>query len=370
MGIGSFDLFRPEHADVFDFRSYCATGSNRVLMQAGVLDILPCHYSQLPALIYNGTLQVDVVLLRVSPPDAQGRYSLGLANDYLCAAIENARVIIGEVDSAVPWTYGEFFLAKTDFQLLIETDNEEESASPCLTDAGPSLVDTAIGAHVASLVEDGATLQVGIGRIPDAILASLKSHRNLGFHSGAATDGLVALAESGALTNAYKDIDTGISVAGMLIGSRKLHDFAHRNARFRLRAATYTHAPRVLGSIRRFAALNSALEVDLAGRVNTEYVNGKYVGTLGGGADFMRGALASEGGLPVVALASAVKARSTIVPLLSGPTALSAADAGIVVTEYGIADLRGQTLAERRRRMLAITHPDLREQLERQALSR
>jgi len=370
LGIGDSDILKPDHADVFEMVAYCGTGSNRALSKAGKLDILPCHYSQYPELIRSGLLRVDVAMLRVSPPDDEGNYSLGLANDYLCAAIEAARVVIGEIDPAVPWTYGEFSLVKEDFDLLVDTDQDSggttESSAAAIACA-PHAAEALIGANVASLVEDGATLQTGIGRLPDAILRALHGHRELGFHSGAAGDGLVDLFESGALTNARKPVDAGVSVAGMLIGSHKLYRFAHCNPGLRLRAATYTHALPVLAAMPRFTALNSAVEIDLEGRANTEVAAGHYVGAIGGATDFMRGAHASMGGLPIVAIAASVKGKSSIVHRLAGPASVSAADAGVVVTEYGIADLRGQSYAERRRRLLRIASPEFREELERES---
>ncbi len=387
LGIGSVDMLQPAHADVLELISYCGTGSNRALAKAGVLDILPSHYAQFPRLMRCGGLRVDVVMLRVSPPDDHGNYSLGLSNDYLCAAVEAASVVIAEVDPSVPWTYGEFSLRREDFDLLIDADTAaaqggmDDAASASGTDtvdgaigegAGNTKaihvsdpVDAAIGRHVASLVEDGATLQVGIGRLPEAILRALHGHRHLGFHSGAAGDGLVDLVECGALTNARKPVDTGISVAGMLMGTRRLHRYAHCNPGLRLRASTYTHALAVLASLPRFVALNSAIEVDLEGRVNSEIAGGVYVGAIGGATDFLRGAHASEGGMPIVALAASARGRSNIVHTLQGPASVSAADAGVVVTEHGVADLRGQPYAERRRRLIRIAAPEHREELER-----
>jgi len=364
LGIGCSNILHPNHTDVFELVSYCGTGSNRRLSVAGALDILPCHYSDLPAMIRSGRLQVDVVMLRVSAPDAHGRYSLGLSNDYLCAAVESARVVIAEVDEHVPWTHGERSLVRSDFDLLVHAHTDDAGhGAKAGGAAGP--IERAIGRHVASLVEDGSTLQVGIGKVPDAVLAALSDHRDLGFHSGNAGDGWAALAQKGVLTNARKSRDTGVSVAGMVMGSESLYRFVHQNPALQLRGADYTHNLNVLSTLDRFVAINSGLEVDLSGQVNAEVAAGNYVGALGGGADFLRGAHASRGGLPIIALASTGGNQSRIVSTLSGPATLSAGDAGIVVTEFGIADLRGKTLTDRRRLLLDIAHPDYRDVLER-----
>lgn len=365
VGIGASDTLQPEHCDSFDFIGYGAGGSQRALAQAHVLDILPCHYSQLPALMRSGALRIDVLLLQVSPPDSNGVYSLGLAHEYLLAALGVARVVIAEVNPDVPWVSGERTLLAQDFDLLIPAAFAPiDAAAP-----RPNAAEQSIAERVAELVEDGATLQLGIGNVPEAVLAALRDRRDLGLHSGAVGDGIVGLAESGALTNARKSIDRGVSVAGVLMGSSRLRQWAHHNAELRMRGTDYTHNPDVLASIDRLVAINSAIEVDLTGQVNAEVAAGVYVGAVGGAMDFLRGAARSRGGLPIVALPStAGKASvSRIVATLSGPVSTPRADAGLIVTEHGVADLRGQPLAARVRRILDIAAPEHREALERHA---
>ena len=359
LGIDRAGTVLPEHADSFDFVSYCGTGGNRQLARAGVLEVLPCAYSQMATLL-RGPLKVDAVLLQVPPPDAQGRYSLGLANDLLIAALEGARVVIAEVNSSVPWTYGARTLAASDFDLLVAARHEPlETPAVVATE-----VDRQIANRVAALVEDGATLQIGLGGVADAVLRLLADRRDLGLHTGLAGDGIVELAEAGALTNARKTIDTGASVVGILAGTQRLYRFADRNPAIQLRGSDYTHGARVLGAIDRLVAINSAIEVDLTGQVNAEVAAGDYVGAVGGAPDFLRAALHSRGGLPIIALPATAGQRSRIVTSLSGPVTTARCDAGIIVTEFGVADLRGLSLSQRRRRMIEIAAPEHRAALD------
>ncbi|GGH66663.1 acetyl-CoA hydrolase [Comamonas phosphati] len=363
VGIAASDTLQPGQADVLDFFGYAAGGAHRALAQAGVLDILPCHYSQLPGLIRAGVLPADVVLLQVSPPDEAGRYSLGQVQEYLPAVLERARVVIAEVHPDVPWTHGGVHLKASDFALLVDAEHPPLAQSR----SAPGPVEQAIARHVAGLVEDGATLQLGIGNLPEAVLAALHGHRDLGLHSGAVGDGIADLAEAGVLTNAKKSVDAGVGIGGILMGSDRLRRWAHRNPALQLRATDYTHDPEVLAASHKLAAINAAIEVDLTGQINAEVAAGCYVGAVGGAVDFLRGAARSRGGLPIVALPATAKGASRIVARLSGPVSTPRSDAGLIVTEHGVADLRGQTLGRRLRRLIAIAAPEHREDLERQA---
>ena len=363
VGIGASETLAPEQADVIDFFGYAAGGPHRKLADAGVLDILPSHYSHLPGLIRAGMLAADVVLLQVSPPDAQGRYSLGLAQEYLPAAIEQARVVIGEINPHIPWTHGSVHLQASDFALLIDAEHPPLEQSR----AAPGTVEQAIARHVAGLIEDGATLQLGVGNLPEAVLAALHDHRDLGLHSGAVGDGIAALAEAGVLTHARKSVDTGVGIGGILMGSERLRRWAHRNPHMVLRDTGYTHDPEVLAASHKLAAINAAIEVDLTGQINAEVAAGVYVGAVGGAVDFLRGAARSRGGLPIVALPATAKGKTRIVAQLAGPVSTPRSDAGLIVTEHGVADLRGQTLSRRVQRLIDIAAPEHREDLERQA---
>ncbi|WP_137924880.1 acetyl-CoA hydrolase/transferase C-terminal domain-containing protein [Cupriavidus sp. 2SB] len=363
VGIGNAPTLQPQMADVFDFFGYAASGSHRALAEAGVLDILPCHYSHLPDLIRTGTLAADVALIQVSFPDNAGRYSLGQVREYMPAVLERARVIVAEVNADVPWTYGGPYLEAHQIDLLVEAEN----GIPDVGKGAPGEIERTIARLIAARVEDGATLQVGIGNLPDAVLAALTEHRDLGLHSGAVVDGVVTLAEAGILTNARKGMDEGIGIGGILMGSERLRRWAHRNPALQLRETDYTHHPEVLSCLRRFTAINSAIEVDLTGQINAEVAGGLYVGAVGGAADFLRGAARSQGGVPIIALPARAKTESRIVANLSGPVSTSRADAGLVVTEFGVADLRGQPLSRRVSRMIDIAAPEHRDALEREA---
>lgn len=363
VGIGGSDTLAPEQADAIDFFGYAAGGPHRTLAAAGVLDILPSHYSHLPGLIRAGVVPADVVLLQVSPPDEQGRYSLGLAQEYLPAVIERARVVIGEVHPDIPWTHGGLHLQASDFALLV--DAEHPPLDQSRTAPGPA--EQAIARHIAGLIEDGATLQLGVGNLPEAVLAALHGHRDLGLHSGAVGDGIVQLAEAGVLTNARKSLDPGVGIGGVLMGSEKLRRWAHRNPALQLRGTDYTHDPEVLAASHKLAAINAAIEVDLTGQINAEVAAGVYVGAVGGAVDFLRGAARSRGGLPIVALPATAKGKTRIVAQLSGPVSTPRSDAGLIVTEHGVADLRGQPLSRRVRRLIDIAAPEHRADLERQA---
>lgn len=363
-GIALSDVLDPSQADHIDFVSYCGTGRNRALARAGLLDLLPCHYSEFPPMIRSGALKVDVLMLQLAPPDEQGRYSLGLAHEYLLTAIDRARVIIAEVNDQCPWTHGERYLREEDLAAVVHT-SRAPLESPKVV---PGPVEQAIAGHVAGLIQDGATLQFGLGAIPEAILSRLDGHRDLGVHSGTIGDGVARLVEAGVITNARKSIDPGVIVTGMVMGSRRAHAFVHRNADVRFRGTDYTHGPGVLARVERFAALNSAVEVDLTGQINAEVAGGAYVGAVGGALDFLRAARRSPGGLPIVALPSTVGANSRIVARIgAGTVSTPRSDAGIIVTEHGVADLRGLTLRQRIKRMIAIADPAHREALEREA---
>ena len=260
---------------------------------------------------------------------------------------------LAEVHPDVPWSHGTRHLHRAEMDLCVTASYP--LPQPVASSNGA--VEQAIARHVAGYIEDGATLQTGLGAIPQAVLAALHDRRDLGVHSGVIGDAVVELAEAGVVTNARKSIDRGASVAGLLMGSARLHRYAHRNPSLQMRSSEYTHDPQVLAAIDRFVAINSAIEVDLTGQVNAELAGGAYVGAVGGALDFLRAAQRSRGGVPIVALPSTVGAASRIVPRLSGPVTTPRSDAGVIVTEHGAADLRGLPLRQRVERMLAIAHP-------------
>jgi acetyl-CoA hydrolase len=361
------DVAEPGCADHVRFMSYCGAGRNRRLAQAGVLDVLPCHYSELPDLIRTRRLRIDVLLIQVAPPNASGRFSLSIAHEYLVAALAAARVVVAEINDQAPWTFGERSLGAEDIDLAVLT-----SRTPAvLESAAPNPAEMAVARRVAALIEDGSTLQFGLGSVPQAVLHALADHRNLGVHSGALVDAAADLAARGVINNECKTIDRGVTVAGVMLGGRRVYDYAHENPRVRFHGVDYTHSARVMAGLDRFVAINSAIEVDLTGQINAELAGGVYVGAVGGAGDFLRGARLSKGGLPIVALpstaGSGARRTSRIVARLSGPVSTPRSDAGLIVTEQGVADLRGLGLAERTSRMIELADAEFRDGLARAA---
>ncbi|MGO8918050.1 MAG: acetyl-CoA hydrolase/transferase family protein [Stellaceae bacterium] len=357
--------FRPEHGDHLRFLGYAASGSNQALARAGLLDIVPCHYSELPALFRERQKPAEVVLLQAVEA-AHGRFFLGMANDHQLDAARRARSVIVESNRLVPETPGSELPADIRIDVLVRTAR----APAMLPPAALGATETAIARQVAALVPDGATIELGIGALPDAIVATLTSHRDLAIHSGMLGDGVVALAESGALTNARKPIDRGVTIGGLLFGTKRLFDFAHRNRALRLMPPAYTHGHQVLRQLPDFIAINSAISADLTGQVNGEMLGGAYLGAIGGQVDFLRGALAAPRGRSIIALPATAKGGSIsriVAALGDGVVTSLRADMDVIVTEYGIAELRGLSLAQRARRMIAIAAPQFRETLERTA---
>jgi acetyl-CoA hydrolase len=363
------DTFKPEHGDLVSFKSYCGTGRNAVLYQAGVLDIVPAHYSDIPRLFERGQVASDVVLLTLSEPDATGRFNLGLTCDYVVEAARRARLVVAEVSSHVPWVHGAELPVDIQPHIIVRSDREPLLLRPGnLEDVGKE--ERAIAHLVSTLIPDGATLELGIGTLSELVLRGLDSHRHLGVHSAVIGDGVVDLMERGIVTNSQKPIDRGVSVAGLLMGSRRLLDFAHRNERIRLAPGSHTHDIAVLRSIPHFMAINGAIEVDVSGQVNAECLNGNYVGAVGGQLDFVRGANGSHGGRSIFALPSTARGGgvSRIVPALrDGVVTTPRSDVDVVVTEWGIAELRGKGLRERAAAIVEVAHPDFREALERES---
>ncbi|BCK55078.1 acetyl-CoA hydrolase/transferase family protein [Nocardia wallacei] len=357
-------LFTPAATDSFALSSMGAVGALRAVSKAHRLGIVPCHVSRVGPLIEAGILGCDVAFVQVSPADADGRHSLGLISDYVRAAVGAARVVVAEVNDQVPYTFGEWLVADEIDCAVTVSRPPVQVAAPA---AGP--VDQAIAAHAAAYIEDGAVLQTGVGAVPDAILRLLHDRTDLGVHSGMIGDGLVDLVAAGVITNARKEIDRGVSITGALIGTERLFRFADRNRAVRMCPTGYTHDAAVLARLERLVTVNSALEVDLTGQVNAEQSGAAYLGGTGGQVDFVRAGARSPGGHAIIALPATAKGGtvSRITAALSGPVTTARSDVDVVVTEFGAAELTGQTLAERTRRLIAVAHPDFRDELDRAA---
>ena len=357
-------LFTPETAESFRLSSMGAIGALRSMTKAGALDVIPVHVSQVGPLIMAGIMPCDVAMIQVSPADADGNHSCGLISDYVRAAVDKARVVIAEINEAVPFTYGETIPASA-IDVVVNVSRTPVEVAP----AKIGETDEAIARHCAAYIGDGSVIQTGVGAVPDAILRQLHDRKDLGVHSGMLGDGLVDLIEAGVVTNARKEIDRGVTINGALIGTKRLYDFCHHNAAVRMTPTGYTHDAGVLGQISRLVTINSALEVDLTGQVNAEQSGSAYLGGTGGQVDFVRAGARSPGGAALMVLAATAKGGtiSKIVPQLSGPVTTARTEVDVVVTEYGSAELKGQSLAERTRRLIAIAHPDFREELDRAA---
>ncbi|WP_202033188.1 acetyl-CoA hydrolase/transferase family protein [Nocardioides sp. WS12] len=344
--------------------SYGGLGQLRSLSKQGQLDVVPCHYSAIPRMFASGQLPNDVGLVQVSPPDSSGMVTLGTGVEYVADALRHTRTLIAEINHQMPRTTGGPRLPLSVFAAVIETDRPLREAPSKPADD----VERAIAANVAGIVDDGATLQIGVGSLPAAVLEALAGHAKLGFHSGMITDGVLTLVEKGVITGEEKEIDAGIAVTGAALcstdGYNRLGDFP-----VEFRPASYTHSPAVLSRLSSLISINSAIEVDLLGQVGAELARGVHIGAVGGQVDFSRAA-ALTGSRSIIALRSTVgsgeREQSTIVPTLaSGVVTTARVDVDAVVTEHGVAMLTGCTVAERALRLIEVAAPQHRDQLER-----
>jgi acyl-CoA hydrolase len=343
--------------------SYGAYGKLSALYDRGMVEVVPGHYSQVGRYLGpEGPLKADVALVQVTPADAEGRHSLGVAVGHMRMAMEAARCVIAQVNPRLPWTDGAAVVPASAFDHIVEIEQPLLEVPP----RAPSAAEREIAARIARLVPDRAVIQLGVGALPDAIAAALADKRDLGVHTGLLTDSFRGLVEAGAITNRYKAIDKGLSVTTSFLGTRQLYDFVDRNPGIVMRETSYTHGAGALLQLEKLHAINSAIEVDLTGQVNAEIAGGRYLGQTGGQVDFQRAAFVSPGGRGIVALASTTpKGNPRIVAKLSGPVTTARSDADTIVTEWGVAELRGRTLSERIAAMIAIAHPDHRDALAR-----
>jgi acyl-CoA hydrolase len=358
-------LLTPEAVSGFKLSSMGAIGALRSLTAAGKLEVIPCHVSQVAPMIKCGLIGCDVAFVQVSPPDSRGNHSFGLISDFIQVAVAEARLVIAEINDLVPYTLSDTMLPAQAIDVAVHESRPPVEVAP----AQIGETDIAIAKHVAAYIEDGSVIQVGVGAVPDAILQLIRDRRDLGVHSGMVGDGLVDLIEAGVVTNARKPIDVGVSITGALIGTRRLYDFAHRNAKIGMRRSSYTHGEATLAKLEKLVAINSAVEVDLTGQVNAEQSGDAYIGGTGGQTDYVRAGMRATGGRSIIALPATAKRGqiSRITSALSGPVTTARTDVDVIVTEFGAAELRGQTLAERARRLVKIAHPDCREELDKTA---
>lgn len=366
---GEAPYVRPEFMGVFHHDAFFVGANVRDAVNRGLADYVPILLSELPALFRSGQMPIDVALVNVSPPDRHGFCSLGTSVDASLAAVQSARTVIAQINLQMPRTHGDGHLHVSRFAALVEGDE----ALPELPPRRLTSLECAIGEHVAELVENGATLQMGIGAIPDAVLASLQNHRRLGVHTEMFSDGLIDLIEKGIVTNEEKTKHRFRTVASFLNGTRRLYDFVDDNPSVFLLDIGYVNDTSVIRKLPKMTAINSALEVDLTGQIAADSIGCRQYSGIGGQMDFMRGAALSEGGKPIIALPSTTsRGESRIVATLKPGAGVvtTRGHAQYVVTEYGVAYLYGKNLRERSKALIEIAHPDHRERLEREAHER
>jgi len=357
----------PETTEHVRHSAYFFGGATRPGGQEGWVDFMPSYFSEMPDLIDRGLTPTDVVFTMVSPMDEHGYFSLGLAPDYTMAALAKARVIVLEVNPNVPFCYGNCHVHISQVTALVE--NEDPLLEVGLPKIGP--VQEAIGKYVADMIPDGATLQIGYGGIPDAVVMQLTHKHDLGIHTEMVGDGILTLIEAGVVTNRRKNYYPGKMFATFALGSNKLYKFMDRNPALEMHPVDFTNDPYLAGKNDNLHCINATMQVDFMGQCGSESLGYKPYSGTGGQSDFVRAANRSQGGKAFIVVPSTAKddTISRIVPTLTPGTHVSTSknDINYVVTEYGVAQLRGKTAKERTKALIAIAHPKFRDELTEQA---
>ncbi len=361
---GFADYALPEYAN--SFRANCLfIGSNtRKAVQSGNADFTPVFLSEVPLLFRSGILPLDYALIQVSPPDAHGYCSLGVSIDISIAAIEVAKVVIAQINPKMPRTHGDGFIHVSELDIAFLCDTTLVEVAP----SEPDEVEKTIGAYCAELIEDGSTLQMGIGAIPNAVLTALHSHKRLGVHTEMFSDGLIPLIESGVVTNEEKVIEPGKVVTGFVMGTKQLYDYIDDNPLIAMKDISYVNDTSIIRQNPKVIAINSAIEVDITGQVCADSIGTKMYSGVGGQMDFIRGASLSNGGKPIIALPSQTsKGQSRITTQLHPGAGVVTTRSHVhyIVTEFGVAYLYGKSLRQRAKELISIAHPNHREELER-----
>ena len=362
VAMGKAGYCRPEMEKHFRHNGLFLGGSTAGAVFEGRGDFTPVFFSEIPDLFRN-SLKVDVALIQVSPPDEEGNCSLGISCDYTRAITDTAKTVIAQVNDRMPRTNGDSLVNIKDIDFIVEKNEQLIQLNP------PKIgeVQKAIGENVASLINDGDCLQLGIGAIPDAVLTFLKDKKHLGIHSEMFSDGVVDLINEGVIDNSRKQIDKGLSVVTFLMGTDRLYDFVDGNDKVLLKPVDYVNDPRVIAQNDNVISINSCVEVDLMGQVASESIGLRQISGVGGQVDFVRGANMSKGGKTIMAIpATAARGKaSRIVPFLKEGAAVttSRCDVNYVVTEYGIAQLKGRTLRDRAKQLINVAAPDFRDEL-------
>ena len=362
---GDIVVDRPEYEGIFNINCMFVSESVRGAVQNGRADFIPVFLSDIPDLFQKGYLPIDVALVQVSPPDQHGYCSLGVSVDIARGAVNSARYIVAQVNPNVPRTHGDSQVHVSRFTHMVF---HEEALPEVNYGAKVSEDELKIGQIIAGMVEDGSTLQMGIGTIPDAVLKALINHKNLGVHTEMCSDGIIDLVEKDVINNSRKKIHPYKTVTGFAVGTRRLYDYVHDNPSFVFLDIDYVNDPHVIRRNPKVVAINSAIEVDLTGQVCADSIGIYQYSGIGGQMDFMRGAALSEGGKPIIALTSRTKkGMSRIVSYLKQGAGVVTTRGHVhyVVTEFGIAYLYGKNLRQRAKVLIDIAHPDDREELER-----
>lgn len=366
---GKTPYLSPECRDSFIINSFFIGSNVRKAVSQGHAQYIPVFLSEVPSLFRNNILPLDVAMVQVSPPDKHGYCSLGVSVDVALAAVEEAKYVIAQINSQMPRTHGDGHVHLRNFHAYCEVN----SPIPEMILGEPSSIEKAIGNHVAGLVEDRATLQMGIGGIPNAVLSCLNSHKDLGIHTEMFSDGIIDLVEKGVITGKYKKKHPFKIVSGFAMGSQRLYDFMDDNPEIEMLDIAYVNDTAVIRQNPKVTAINSAVEIDLTGQVCADSIGTNMYSGVGGQMDFIRGASLSSGGKPIIALASTTnKGVSKIAPVLKEGAGVVTTRAHVhyVVTEYGVANLYGKNLYERAKILIGIAHPDHREALDIAAFER
>jgi acyl-CoA hydrolase len=363
MTMGCAPYVAPEMAGHFRHNAVFIGANVRDAINDGRADYTPIYLSEIEGLFESGAMPIDVALIEVSPPDAHGFCSFGVGVDTTLTAARVARYVIAQVNDQMPRTYGDSFIHVSDIDAVVE------SSRPLCAMKKPEISDlqVAIAKNVASLIEDGAVLQTGIGGIPDAVLPFLMDRKDLGVHSELVSDGVIPLIEAGVLTGARKNFKPRKIIVGFVLGTKTIFDFVNDNPIFEFHPTAYTNDPGFIARNDKMVAINSALQVDLTGQVCSDSIGNRFYSGIGGQVDFLRGASRSKGGKPIIAISSTAKSGniSRIVPMLD-PGAGVVTSRGLVryvVTEYGVAYLHGKSIRERAKALIEIAHPKFRDEL-------
>lgn len=357
-----------EMAKHFNVHCFFIGPNMRESVNKGIADYIPVFMSEVPYLFRRGIIKINIALLHVSPPDEHGYCSLGVSIDAALAAMENAQYVIAQVNPNMPRTFGSGIIHASKFTSLVKVDDTIFEA-----DSGePAEADLKIAENVANLIEDGATLQMGIGKIPNAVLSRLHNHKKLGIHTEMFTDGIIELVEKGVITGELKKTDKGKIVSGFVLGTKKLYTYINDNPMFEMKESSYVNDSHIIRQNPKVTAINSAIEVDITGQVCADSIGSYLYSGVGGQMDFMRGASLSLGGKPIIAMPSSTnKGESKIVSRLKAGSGVVTTRAHVhyIVTEFGVADLYGKNIKQRVRELIKIAHPSHRDNLSREVFN-